>query len=179
MTIKNLGSILNDEDLSTGEKLLQTILNLSMVIGQVTSAFDQLGKAQKTISTLFDKLNSATQINAAALKKNADAAKQAAESSSKDNAEKVKGVAAKTADGKAAENAAEANKKLEISENGAAVGAGKDAAAQTADAVAKTGATAATTGLTAAVGALKTALDLLTGPVGILITIFGMIAGAA
>lgn len=44
--IQNLGSIWNDEDLTTGEKVIQTLTNIGMIIPQVVSLISSITKAQ-------------------------------------------------------------------------------------------------------------------------------------
>jgi hypothetical protein len=48
--VQNLGSIWKNEDLSTGEKILQTITNLGMTIGMVIPALTNLNKVLKLVT---------------------------------------------------------------------------------------------------------------------------------
>ena len=50
-SVQNLGSIWNNEDLSTGEKLLQTVMSLSMAFGGLVQSIPQMQKAFSQIKT--------------------------------------------------------------------------------------------------------------------------------
>lgn len=50
-SVQNLGSIWDNEDLSTGEKLLQTMMSLSMAVGGLIQSIPQMQKAFSQIKT--------------------------------------------------------------------------------------------------------------------------------
>lgn len=51
--LNNLGSIWNNDDLSTGEKILQTVMALSMGIGGLVSGIERLRTSGKAVTDLF------------------------------------------------------------------------------------------------------------------------------
>ena len=68
---QNLGSIWNSEDMSLGDKILETMMNLALVVPQVVSAFGELKNAAKAVETL-EKVSSTLQV--ASIAKQAEAA---------------------------------------------------------------------------------------------------------
>ena len=55
-SIKNLGSIWNNEDITLGEKLTQTMMNLGMVIPNVVSAVKNLSSGFQAVQTVFQQM---------------------------------------------------------------------------------------------------------------------------
>ena len=74
-TIKNLGSIQNNDDLSMGEKFLQTIMNISFALPGLTSAFATFRKIFN-FSSIVDIVNTKLAAHSAALAANTAAEAQ-------------------------------------------------------------------------------------------------------
>ena len=70
---QNLGSIWTSEDISFGDKILETMMNLTMVVPQVVNAFIEFKNAAKAVETL-EKVSSALQV--ASMAKQAEAASE-------------------------------------------------------------------------------------------------------
>ncbi len=75
---KNLGDVWSDEDLSTGEKIEQTLMNLAMIVPMVVGYFKTLSdvKGKDSIATIANTL--AEKLNAAAKERTAKANEKAA-----------------------------------------------------------------------------------------------------
>ena len=83
---KNLGDVWSDEDLSTGEKIEQTLINLAMIIPMVVGYFKTLSdvKGKDSIATIANTL--AENLNAAAKERTAKANEKAAEKQKEETA---------------------------------------------------------------------------------------------
>lgn len=83
---KNLGDVWSDEDLSTGEKIEQTLMNLAMIIPMVVGYFKTLSdvKGKDSIATIANTL--AENLNAAAKERTAKANEKAAEKQKEETA---------------------------------------------------------------------------------------------
>lgn len=83
---KNLGDVWSDEDLSTGEKIEQTLMNLAMIVPMVVGYFKTLSdvKGKDSIATIANTL--AENLNAAAKERTAKANEKAAEKQKEETA---------------------------------------------------------------------------------------------
>jgi hypothetical protein len=177
LAVQNLGSIWTNDNLSGAEKFLQTIMNVSMVAGQFVSAFDQMNKAKQTFdkiiasSPLVEEAQRTKNLTAETLK-GAKASVEAAE------AELKEALGKKTTE-KTTEEETKAIRKLDRAKYAEFEATVADQAAERGLTAAKKEATIATGGLAAATGMLKKALDLLTGPVGIILTVLTTVGMAA
>ena len=62
-TLKNLGSIWSDEDISQGEKILQTVMNLSFALPALMSSISKLTSLMGTSATITEVLNNRQKVN--------------------------------------------------------------------------------------------------------------------
>ena len=83
---KNLGEVWSNEDLSTGEKIEQTLMNLAMIVPMVVGYFKTLSdvKGKDSIATIANTL--AENLNAAAKERTAKANEKAAEKQKEETA---------------------------------------------------------------------------------------------
>lgn len=170
-TLQHLGSIWNNDDLTSGEKILQTIQNLAF-------ALPQLFTGLQTLNTSWNTVTSSVKLHMQVAKTKLLQYKEEATMQAHTTAEKIKAIAAEKAKAASAKTEAAAEGEEIVVSQGVAASTNTETASHLAGAAAKITESGAAITLRVALHGLKSAVSSLLTAIGPVGWVIGIIAGA-